>query len=120
MSSSKIDKSKVKETTFRNWAFASNFNIKVVDGNVVEAFCIPCSSINEKRLKQKIAKLNLNKQIQKSIMIYRQSVTYVHHDTLQCHVGTSNSIHNWWKTELLNNSQNFEKNASKEKLLKWQ
>ena len=95
MSSSKTDKSKVKEMTFRNWVFASNFKIKALDGNVVEAFCIPCSSINEKRLKPKIAKLNLNKQIQKLIMNYRQRVTYIHHDTLQCHVGTSGFIHNW-------------------------
>ena len=68
--------------------------------DVVEALCISCSSINEKKLKQKIAEHNLNKQIQKSIMNYRQRVTYIHHGTLQCHVGTSNSIHNWCKTEL--------------------
>ena len=37
MSSSKTDKPKVKETTFRNWAFASDFKIKVVDGIVVGA-----------------------------------------------------------------------------------
>ena len=63
MSSSKIDKSKVKEMTFRNWALASDFEIKVVDGIVVEALCIPCSSINEKKLKQKIAKPNLNNRL---------------------------------------------------------
>ena len=63
MSSSKTDKSKVKEMTFRNWAFASDFEIKVVDGIVVEALCIPCSSINEKKLKQKIAKPNLNNRL---------------------------------------------------------
>ena len=55
---SKTDKSKVKETTFRNWAFASDFEIKVVDGIVTEALCIPHSSINEKKLKQKIAERN--------------------------------------------------------------
>ena len=33
-------------------------------------------------------------------MNYRQPVTYIHHGTLQQHVGTSNSIHNWCKTEL--------------------
>ena len=59
MSSSKTDKSKIKETTFRNWAFASDFEIKVVDGIVVEELCMPCSSINEKKLKQKIAGRNL-------------------------------------------------------------
>ena len=100
MSSSKIDKSKVKEMTFRNWALASDFEIKVVDGIVVEALCIPCSSINEKKLKEKIAERNLNKQIQKSIINYHQRVTYIHHGTLQRHVGTSDSIHNWCKTEL--------------------
>ena len=100
MSSSKIDKSKVKEMTFRNWALASDFEIKVVDGIVVEALCIPCSSINQKKLKGKIAELNLNKQIQKSIINYHQRVTYIHHGTLQRHVGTSDSIHNWCKTEL--------------------
>ena len=63
MSSSKTEKFKVKETTFRNWAFASDFKIKVVDGIVVEALCIPCSSINEKKLKQKIAKPNLNNRL---------------------------------------------------------
>ena len=51
MSSSKTDKSKVKETTFRNCALANDFEIKVVDGINVEALCIPCSSINEKKLK---------------------------------------------------------------------
>ena len=51
MSSSKTDKSKVKETTFRNWAPANDFEIKVVDGINVEALCIPCSSMNEKKLK---------------------------------------------------------------------
>ena len=40
MSSSKTVKSKVKEVTFRNLAFASDFKIKVVDGIVVEALCI--------------------------------------------------------------------------------
>ena len=49
MPSSKTDKSKVKETTFRNWALASDFEIKVVDGINVEALCIPCSSISENR-----------------------------------------------------------------------
>ena len=100
MSSSKTEKFKVKETTFRNWAFASDFKIKVVDGIVVEALCIPCSSINEKKLKQKTAERNLNKQIQESIKNYRQCVTYIHHGTLQRHVATSDSIHNWCKTEL--------------------
>ena len=33
-------------------------------------------------------------------MNYRQRVTYIHHGTLQRHVGTSDSIHNWCKTEL--------------------
>ena len=33
-------------------------------------------------------------------MNYRQHVTYIHHGTLQRHVGTSNSIHSWCKTEL--------------------
>ena len=33
-------------------------------------------------------------------MNYRQAVTYTHHGTLQRHVGTSDSIHNWCKTEL--------------------
>ena len=51
MSSSKTDKSKVKETTFRNWVPANDFEIKVVDGINVEALCIPCSSMNEKKLK---------------------------------------------------------------------
>ena len=52
MSSSKTDKSKVKETTtFTNWAFASDFEIKVVDGIIVEALCIPCSFINVKKVK---------------------------------------------------------------------
>ena len=51
MLSSKTDKSKVKETTFRNWAFASDFEIKVVDGIVVEALCTPCSFINKKKNK---------------------------------------------------------------------
>ena len=63
MSSSKTDKSKVKEMTLRNWALANDFEIKVVDGIVVEALCIPCSSINEKKLKQKIAKPNLNNRL---------------------------------------------------------
>ena len=66
-----------------------------MDGIVVESLCTPCSSIDEKELKQQIAQRNLNKQIQKSIMNYYQPVTYVHHGTLQCPVGTSNSIHNW-------------------------
>ena len=101
MLSSKTDKSIVKETTFRNWAFASDFEIKVVDGIVVEALCIPCSSINEKKLKQKTAERNLNKQIQESIKNYRQCVTYIHHGTLQRHVGTSDFIHNWCKTEMV-------------------
>ena len=83
MLSSKTDKCKVKETTFRNWAFASDFEIKVVDGIVVEALCTPCSSINKKKLKQKIAECNLNKQIRKLIMNYCQHVTYIHHDTLK-------------------------------------
>ena len=62
MSSSKSDKSKVKETTFRNWVFASDFEIKVVeDGIVLEALCTPSSSIDEKKVKQNIAQLNLNK-----------------------------------------------------------
>ena len=100
MSSSKTDKSKVKETTFKNWALASDFKIKVVDGIVVETLCTPCSFVNEKKLKQKIVERNLNKQIQKSIMNYHQRVTYIHHDALQRHVGTSDSIHNWCKTEL--------------------
>ena len=100
MSSSKTDRSKVKEMTFRNWVFASDLKIKVADGIVVEALCTPCSSINEKMLEQNIAEHNLNKQIQKSIMNYRQHVTYIHHGTLQRHVGTSDSIHNWCKTEL--------------------
>ena len=100
MLSPKTDKSIVKETTFRNWAFASDVEIKVVDGIVVEALCIPCSSINEKKLKQKTAERNLNKQIQESIKNYRQCVTYIHHGTLQRHVATSDSIHNWCKTEL--------------------
>ena len=100
MSSSKTEKFKVKETTFRNWAFASDFKIKVVDGIVVEALCIPCSSINEKKLKQQIAERNLNKQIQKLIMNYCQHLTYIHHGTLQRHVRTFDSIHSWCKTEL--------------------
>ena len=33
-------------------------------------------------------------------MNYHQHVTYIHHGTLQRHVGTSNSIHSWCKTEL--------------------
>ena len=33
-------------------------------------------------------------------MNYHQPVTYIHHGTLQCHVVTSDSIHNWCKTEL--------------------
>ena len=33
-------------------------------------------------------------------MNYRQTVTYIHHCTLQHHAGTSDSIHNWGKTEL--------------------
>ena len=33
-------------------------------------------------------------------MNYRQHVTYIHHGILQRHVGTSDSIHNWCKTEL--------------------
>ena len=100
MSSSKTDKSKVKEVTFRNLAFASDFKIKVVDGIVVEGLCIPCSSINEKKLKQQIAERNLNKQIQKLIMNYCQHLTYIHHGTLQRHVRTFDSIHSWCKTEL--------------------
>ena len=100
MSSSKTDKPKVKETTFRNWAFASDSKIKVVNGIVVGALCTLCSSIKEKKLKQKIAERNLNKQIQKSIMNYHQHVTYIPHGTLQRHVRTSYSIHNWCKTEL--------------------
>ena len=100
MSSSKLDKAKVKETTFGNWAFASDFEIKVADGIVVEVLSIPCFSINEKKLKQKIAEGNLNKQIQKSIMNYRQRVTFIHHRTLQRHIGTSDSLHEWCKTEL--------------------
>ena len=52
MSSSKTDKSKVNEmTTFTNWAFASDFEIKVVDGIIVEALCIPYSFINVKKVK---------------------------------------------------------------------
>ena len=51
MSSSKLDKAKVKETTFGNWAFASDFEIKVADGIVVEVLSIPCFSINEKKVK---------------------------------------------------------------------
>ena len=39
MSFSKTDRSKVKETTCRNLAFASDFEIKIVDGIVVEAIC---------------------------------------------------------------------------------
>ena len=81
--------------------FASDLKIKVVDGIVVEALCTPCSSINKKKLKQKIAERNLNKQNQKSIMNYRQCVTYIHHGTLQRHVGTSDFIHNWCKTEMV-------------------
>ena len=100
MFSPKTDKSIVKETTFRNWALASDFEIKVVDGIVVEALCIPCSSINEKKLKQQIAERNLNKQIQKLIMNYCQHLTYIHHGTLQRHVRTFDSIHSWCKTEL--------------------
>ena len=53
-----------------------------------------------KKLKKKIAESNLNKQTQKSIMNYRQRVTYIPHGTLQRHVRTSDSIHNWCKTEL--------------------
>ena len=30
----------------------------------------------------------------------RQRETYIHYGTLQRHVGTSDSIHNWCKTEL--------------------
>ena len=100
MFSPKTDKSIVKETIFRNWALASDFEIKVVDGIVVEALCIPCSSINEKKLKQQIAERNLNKQIQKLIMNYCQHLTYIHHGTLQRHVRTFDSIHSWCKTEL--------------------
>ena len=100
MSSSKTDKSKVKETTFRNWALANDFEIKVVDGINVEALCIPCSSINEKKLKQKIAERNLNKQIQKLIMNCCHCVSFIYHGTLQRHIGTSDSIYNWCKTEL--------------------
>ena len=69
MLSSMTDKYKVKEMTFRNLTIASDFEIKVVDGIVVEALCIPCSSSDIKKLKQ-IALCNLNKQIQKSIMNY--------------------------------------------------
>ena len=47
-----------------------------------------------KKLKKKIAESNLNKQTQKSIMNYRQRVTYIPHGTLQRHVRTSDSIHN--------------------------
>ena len=36
----------------------------------------------------------------KLIMNYCQPVTYIHHDTLQRHVWTSDSINNWCKTEL--------------------
>ena len=100
MSSSKTDKSKVKETTFRNWAPANDFEIKVVDGINVEALCIPCSSMNEKKLKQKIAERNLNKQIQKLIMNCCHCVSFIYHGTLQRHIGTSDSIYNWCKTEL--------------------
>ena len=92
MSSSKTHKSKVKETTCRNWAFASDFEIEVVDGIVAEALCTPCSSIDEKKLKQTISQRNLSKQIEKSIVNYRQPVTYIHHGTLQRHVGTSDSF----------------------------
>ena len=99
MLSSKTDKSKVKEATFRNWAFASDFEIKVVDG-FVEALCTTCSSINKKKWKQQIGQCNLNKQIQKWILNYHEPVTNVHLGTLQYHVRASDSIHNWCKTEL--------------------
>ena len=33
-------------------------------------------------------------------MNYCQLVTYIHHGILQLHVGTSDFIHNWCKTEL--------------------
>ena len=33
-------------------------------------------------------------------MNYCQRVTYIYYGTLQRHVGASNSIHNWCKTEL--------------------
>ena len=93
-------KSKVKETTFRNWAFASDFEIKDVDGIIVEALCTLRSFIDEKKLKQQIAQRNLNKKIQKLITNYHQPVSYIHHGTVQRHVGTSDSIHNSCKTEL--------------------
>ena len=33
-------------------------------------------------------------------MNYRQPITYIHHRTLERHVGTSDSVHNWCKKEL--------------------
>ena len=44
MLSSMTDKYNVKEMTFRNLTIASDFEIKVVDGIVVEALYTPCSS----------------------------------------------------------------------------
>ena len=43
------DKYNVKEMTFRNLTIASDFEIKVVDGIVVEALCTPCSSSDIKK-----------------------------------------------------------------------
>lgn len=102
MAESKISaKDKVKECTFKKWAFAGDFNTKVENGVVVAALCKFCSAVEYNKYFCEIKRRGFKGQVLKSMLSYRKEVTYIHHKTLARHVGDANSIHNWCKKNIV-------------------
>ena len=89
--------STVREVTFKKWAFASDFYFKAEGGIIISARCKFCSEVDYNKLFCEAKRRGLKGQVMKSLLSYRDNITYIHHKTLSRHVGDANSIHSWCK-----------------------
>ena len=90
-------KNTVCESTFKGWVFSSDFTCTIKDGIVIAAKCKYCSQTSYDKLFCEAKNRNMKGQVLKSIMSYRNEITYIHHKSFARHVGDINSIHNWCK-----------------------
>ena len=84
--------STVREVTFKKWAFASDFYFKAEGGIIISARCKFCSEVDYNKLFCEAKRSGLKGQVMKSLLSYRDNITYIHRKTLSRHVGDANSM----------------------------
>ena len=101
MTSEKKNSESVRETTFKKWSFADEFDIVKKNGElVVEIICKYCPNIDIEQMTTEVVYRKIKGSVLSSLKSYHSPVTYVHKPTLETHVGSANSMHSWCKKKV--------------------